>query len=151
MRGQLVSIRMMLGFFAGFIAVLIFQQVVVALSYGLHFSSSAPYSADLTLPLGVPYVWALAFWGGVFGVILGGIDRHFPAGPRLWRSAALFGAVAPTALQWILTLALPHRPLGGTWTIGNIVTPFVANALWGIGTEMILSGLSVAWRIDVPD
>ncbi len=142
---------MMLGFFAGFIAVLIFQQPVVALLYGLHATSSAPYSADLTLPLGVPYVWALAFWGGVFGVVLGGIDGRFPAGAGLWRSVALYGAFVPTALQWILTLALPHRPLGGNWTVGNIITPFLANAVWGMGAEAILSGLSAAWRMDVPD
>ncbi len=138
---------MLLGFFAGFIAVLVFQQPVLALLYGLHFALRAPYSTEMTLPLGVPYVWALAFWGGVWGVVLGGIDNQFPPGSRFWATVALYGAIVPTVLQWILVLALRHQPLGGAWTVGTILSPFIINAFWGVGAEIILAALSVAWRI----
>ncbi len=139
---------MLLGFFAGFIAVLVFQQPVLALLYALGFTPQAPYSYVMTLPLGVPYVWARAFWGGVFGIILGGIDAGFPSGARFWQTVAIYGAVAPTVLEWILTLVLRHQPLGGVWTVGTIVCPFIFNAAWGIGAELFLTVLSVAWRID---
>ncbi len=146
MHDEYVSVRMMLGFFAGFIAVLLFQQPVLALLYALGFTSRAPYSTVLTLPLGVPYVWALAFWGGVWGIVLGGIDNRFAAGPRFWRAIAIYGAIVPTALQWIMVLALRHQPLGGTWSVGNIVSPFLMNAVWGIGTEAILIAMWTVWR-----
>ncbi len=149
MREEITSIRMLLGFFAGFIAVLAFQQPPFALFHALGFTSQAAYSGDMTLPLGVPYVWAEAFWGGVFGIILGGIDNRFPSGARFWRAVTIYGAVAPTVLEWILTLALRHAPLGGVWTIGNVLTPFIANAAWGVGAEAILSALFLAWRIDL--
>ncbi len=149
MRDEIQSIRMLLGFFAGFVAVLLFQQPVLALLHGLRITPQAPYSNVTTLPLGVPYVWARAFWGGVFGVILAGIDNRFPAGAGLWKWAAIFGALAPTALEWILTLALRHQPLGGIWTIGTIVSPLLINAAWGVGAEAILSVISVRWRVDL--
>lgn len=139
---------MLLGFFAGMAAVLVFQQPVLALLHALRFTPQAPYSYDLTLPMGVPYVWARAFWGGVFGIILGGIDDRFPSGVAFWRAVALYGAIAPTALEWILVLALRHEPLGGVWTIGTILCPFIFNAAWGIGAELFLAVLSVLWRID---
>lgn len=151
MREELIPVRMMLGFFAGFIAVFTFQQPVLALLFALHLTTGAAYSTDLTLPLGIPYVWALACWGGVWGVVLGGIDHRFPPGARFWRAVALFGAIVPTAQQWIVALALPHQPLGGDATIGNIISPFVMNAAWGLGTEAILNGIFAVWRMDVPD
>ena len=148
MREEIPSIRMLLGFFAGFVAVLVFQQPVLALLHALRFTPQASYSNAMTLPLGVPYVWARAFWGGVFGVILAGIDDRFPSGARLWQAVAIYGAIAPTALEWILVLALRHQPLGGVWTAGTIVAPFLFNAAWGIGAELFLAALSVLWRID---
>ncbi len=148
MRDEVPSIRMLLGFFAGFVAVLIFQQPVLALFFGLGFTTQAPYSYVTTLPMGMPYIWVRAFYGGVFGVVLGGLDQGFIARDRLWRSVAIYGAIAPTALEWVLSLALPHQPLGGAWTIGNIVTPFIINAAWGVGAELLLLLMSVLWRID---
>ncbi len=139
---------MLLGFFAGFIAVLVFQQPVLALLHALGITPQAPYSNVMTLPLGVPYLWARAFWGGVFGIILGAIDDRFPSGAAFWGRVAIYGAVAPTALEWILSLVLRHQPLGGVWTVGTIVSPFVFNAAWGIGAELVLAVLSVLWRID---
>lgn len=103
----------------------------------------------MTLPLGVPYVWARAFWGGVFGIVLAGIDDRLAAGVGRWKGAAILGAVGPTLLEWILTLALRHQPLGGAWTVGTIVSPFLFNAGWGVGAEAIVSVLSLLWRLDI--
>ncbi len=150
MRPPLIPIRMILGFFAGFIAVLIFQQPVLALLYALHFAARPAYSSAMTMPMGVPYVWSLAFWGGVWGVVLGAVDLRFPEGGRFWEAVAVYGAIVPTIFEWFLELAIVHRPFGGTWTVGVIVTPFIINACWGLGTEAILSVLSIAWRIQPP-
>ncbi len=149
MREEITSVRMMLGFFAGFIAVLVFQQPVLALLHGLHITPQAPYSTEMTLPLGVPYLWARAFWGGVFCVILGGIDYRFPVGLGRFEAAAVYGAVAPTVFEWILTLVLRHQPLGGVWTVGTIISPFIINAVWGVGAEAMLMAMSLLWRLDL--
>ncbi len=150
MRPLLTPIRMLLGFFAGFIAVLVFQQPVLALLYSLHVAARPAYSSAMTMPMGVPYVWSEAFWGGVWGVVLGALDSRWAAGGRLWQPVVVYSAVVPTLFEWFLQLAIVHGPFGGAWTLGVIVTPFIINACWGLGTEVVLSGLDVAWRLQEP-
>ncbi len=148
MEDDLTPFRMMLGFFAGFIGVLVAQQPLLALLYALHVAARAPYSTEMTMPMGRPYVWSMAFWGGVWGILLGMFHNRWREGPHFWRDVALFGAIVPTAFSWITTLVMTHHPFGGHWAVGVVLTPFMINAVWALATEVILAGLWIAWRVE---
>src|SRR5258708_36827653 len=57
-------------FIAGFASTLIFHQGVLALLHAADASVPAPFSMAATAPLQVPAVISLAFWGGVWAVLL---------------------------------------------------------------------------------
>ena len=69
-----------LGFCAGFLAVLIFHQGVILLMYGGGLVPNPPFPMRPVPPFGVPQVISLAFWGGVWGILIGAIAsaRRFP-------------------------------------------------------------------------
>jgi hypothetical protein len=60
--------RILAGFIAGFLAVLVFHQGMVALLHIIGALSHGPYSMQPVPPLGIPHVWDAAFWGGVWGI-----------------------------------------------------------------------------------
>jgi len=67
---------LIVGFLSGAAAVLFFHQGAAALLHAAGFTPRAPYSFAATQPWGVPLVWSLAFWGGVWGVVLAAAVRR---------------------------------------------------------------------------
>ena len=63
-------------FAAGFISVLVFQMGALAILNALGFTPATPFTATRTWPLGVPQIWSLASWGGVWGVVY--VEKLFP-------------------------------------------------------------------------
>ena len=61
--------RLAFGFLAGFIAVLVFHELMLALLHAVGMTPSAPYNARPLPPFGVPQILSQAFWGGVWGVV----------------------------------------------------------------------------------
>jgi len=57
-------------FIAGFVSTLVFHQGVLWLLYTGGFSPRAPWNMTPVPPLNAPAVISLAFWGGVWGVVL---------------------------------------------------------------------------------
>lgn len=128
---------MISGFIAGFLATLIFHQLTLALLWVLQVAPFAPFSMVPTSPFGIPVVFSLAFWGGVWGILYGLIDNHFPTGAGYWLSAFLFGAIFPSLVALMVVLPLKGRPMGGGWHPGLLVTAFLINGAWGAGTGLI--------------
>src|SRR5881227_3139520 len=64
---------LIVGFIAGALAVIVFHQSALAVLHALQLSRSAPYSFSPTAPLGIPQLWSLAFWGGVWGIVLAAV------------------------------------------------------------------------------
>src|SRR5262245_28853075 len=84
-------------FAAGFISVLVFQAGTNAILYALGWVPNPPFGANsyaATKPFGVPAVWSFAFWGGVWGIVFGLVEKHFPRGLLYYVCAFLFGAIA---------------------------------------------------------
>ncbi|MGA3118611.1 MAG: hypothetical protein ABSF90_29815 [Syntrophobacteraceae bacterium] len=131
------STRSLFGFIAGFLATLIFQQLTwwVLWSVGL-----APFNAFSTAvnAFGVPEVLSHAFWGGIWGVLFAMFDRRFPARSGYWVTAFLFGAVLPSAVGLMVVGPLKGNPMGGGWHLPRLLTAFLSNGAWGIGTGLIL-------------
>ena len=99
---------------------------------------------DATAPFGIPVVWSLAFWGGVWGVLLAA-SRARVHGAAFIIAATLFGAVLPTLVAWLVVAPLKGQPLphGMALSIG----PFV-NAAWGLGTGIGLALFGQRWHTE---
>jgi hypothetical protein len=133
--------RLLFGFIAGFLATLIFHQLTVALLWSMGMASFAPFSMATTHPFGIPAVFSLAFWGGIWGIVFAFVDGAFPRGVGYWLIAFLFGAILPSAVALLVVLPLKGRPMGGGWHAPLLVTAFLVNGLWGIGAGVFLKFL----------
>ena len=130
--------RMLAGFIAGFLATLVFHQLTLVLLRAVSLAPLVPFSMQPTSPFGVPAVFSLAFWGGVWGIIYVFVHRRFPDGGGYWVSAFLFGAVFPSLVALMVILPLKGKPMGGGWQPALLITAFLINGAWGIGTGLFL-------------
>src|SRR5688500_16269569 len=129
---------LIVGFIAGALSVLLFHQGAAALLQALSLTPHAPYSLQPTAPFGVPQLWSLAFWGGVWGVLLAAALARLH-GAAFIVGAALFGAVLPTLVAWFVVAPLKGQPLAaGFAPLAMFIGPIV-NAAWGLGTGIGLA------------
>src|SRR5437899_3751416 len=105
--------RLALGFVAGFLATITFQQIGIWALHTVGMIGATPWATTPTAPFGVPAVISLSFWGGVWRILFVLIERllaRFPGG--YWVGAAVFGAIAPTLVLMLRLSPLNGRPLG---------------------------------------
>jgi hypothetical protein len=136
--------RLWSGFVAGFLATLIFHQLLLVVLWSARVAPFGPFQMAATKPFGVPAVFSLAFWGGIWGLIYVLLELRFPAGKGYWAAAFLFGAIFPTLVALLVVLPLKGRPLGGGRHAALLVTAFLINGAWGIGTATILKTMAPA-------
>lgn len=135
--------RVVCGFAAAVISVLIFHQGMWALLHFLGlpgYEMPAPFPIDGIPPWGVPRLISLCFWGGVWGALYGAVcrDPSWKTGLLLGIAAALFGLFVVAALK--------GRPTGGGWVLANWVRSLLINGSWGIGTGLMLGQYYAANR-----
>src|SRR3954470_15918031 len=130
--GANLSRWLIVGFIAGAAAVLLFHQSAAALLHALQLTPRAPFSFTPTQPLGVPLLWSLAFWGGVWGVILAALLARLD-GARLIVAATVFGAIAPTLVAWFVVAPLKGQPVAAGWAPAAMAIGPIVNAAWGLG------------------
>jgi len=126
------------GFIAGFLSVLIFHQGAVALLHALDITPRAPFSLQPTRPLGVPVITSIAFWGGVWGVLLAATFARLD-GARLIVAATIFGAVFPTVVAWFIVAPLKGQPVAAGFAPAAMMIGPIVNAAWGLGTGIGLA------------
>src|SRR6266704_1779344 len=61
--------------------------------------------------------WSFAFWGGIWGLVYGLVERYFPEGPLYFVAAFLFGAILPVAVLWFVVFPLKGRPIANDWQL----------------------------------
>jgi hypothetical protein len=138
--------RLIIAFAAGFFAVLTFHQPALALLHHAGITPIAAYPMGPTAPFGIPRVFSLALWGGVWALPLALVLTWVPR-PAFWPAAALFGALGPSLVNWLVVLPLKGAPMGGGWHPAGIVTALVINGAWGLGTAFIWRGtMALAFR-----
>ena len=134
--------RFLFAFISGFIAVLVFHQGMLTFLHSAGFTPRAPFPMDPTKPFGVPVVWSLAFWGGVWGFVFAIFDRRFAKGASYWLLAIIFGAVGPSLVAWFIVAAIKGQPLAGGWKVSAMITGLLVNGAWGLGTALFLRAFS---------
>jgi hypothetical protein len=132
--------RIILAFIAGFLATLIFHQGALAIMHELGWTDRAAYRMTSTKPFGVPAVFSLSFWGGVWGILLA---LFLGTRKTNWYLRALiFGALLPTAVAFFIVAPLKGQPIAAGWDPKLIVGALVLNGLWGLGTALIYRSLA---------
>jgi hypothetical protein len=126
------------GFFAGAVSVLVFHQGAVGLMNVLGMTERAPFSMQSTQPFGVPQLWSLAFWGGVWGVLFAALLRRLD-GAALVAAALVLGATLPTLVAWFLVAPLKGQPMAAGFVPMAMAVGVIVNAAWGLGTGLGLA------------
>jgi hypothetical protein len=121
-------------FVAGALAVPLFHQVVLAALNAAGWIARAPFAMTPTKPFGVPQVVSLAFWGGVWGILLGLILARRVA-TSYWLLALILGAILPTLVAAFVVAPLKGLPSGGN--VKLLVVGLLVNGAWGLGTAAI--------------
>jgi hypothetical protein len=85
-------------------------------------------------PFGVPSVISLAFWGGVWGIIM---IAAIAKARAFYVVATVFGAVLPTLVAAFVIAPLRHMPLPGGSPAKLLAVGLIVNGAWGLGTALL--------------
>jgi hypothetical protein len=134
-----VSARwLVVGFVSGALSVVLFHQGAAALLHALELTPRAPYSMAATAPFGIPQLWSIALWGGVWGVLLAAALVRL-RGAALIAAAVVFGAVLPTLVAWFVVAPLKGQPVAAGFVPAAMLIGPIVNAAWGLGTGIGLA------------
>ncbi|HEX6159778.1 MAG TPA: hypothetical protein VF111_06405 [Thermoanaerobaculia bacterium] len=122
-------------FLAGFLATIFFHQPTLFLCKLAGLTPRGPYNMQAVPPFGVPSVISLAFWGGVWGIVLWLVLRRRKP-TTYWTIALLFGAIAPTLVAAFVVMPLKNMARPAGWQFA--VIGLLVNAAWGLGTALFL-------------
>lgn len=120
-------------FVAGFLSTLIFHQGVFALFYLAGIIPRAPFNMTPVAPFGVPSVISLAFFGGLWGILIWKLVEK-DSGKKHWLKSILYGAIGPTAVAFGVVFPLkgiPFMPIG-------IIFGLILNGFWGFGNSLFM-------------
>lgn len=137
------ALLVLIAFASGFLSVLIFHQpmLIVLKAIALAPEKLTPYAMVPTFPLGIPRVLSLAFWGGIWGLVLA-VGVTWTRGLGYWLSGLIIGALGPSLINWFVVLPLKSQPVGGGWAPPGVATALIINGAWGIGTLLLFRLLS---------
>ena len=127
--------RALLAFAAGFTATIFGHQPVLALLHAADFTTRGAYDMAPAPPFGIPSVISLAFWGGIWGIIMIPAIARIRSEGAYFLTAAIFGAILPTLVAAVVSAPLHGKPIPKA-TSGLLITGLSVNAAWGIGTAI---------------
>lgn len=128
----------LIAFVAGFLATLIFHQGLVAIFHATGASPRPAWVRKATPPLGVPEVISLAFWGGVWAMVLLPLLSRWSAGWSYWLAWIVAGAIGPTLVALFVVMPLKGKRMAGGGDPRLVVGALLVNAVWGLGTALLL-------------
>ncbi|HEY2092750.1 MAG TPA: hypothetical protein VGJ81_12745 [Thermoanaerobaculia bacterium] len=126
--------RVFLEFVAGFCGTIFFHQPAVWLLHIAGVTPRTPYVMTQVPPFGVPSVISLAFWGGVWGLILIPAIARIKNEGAYFLAAILFGAIFPTLVAAYILAPIKHQPV--PHTPSNVILGLTVNGAWGLGTAL---------------
>jgi hypothetical protein len=120
-------------FVSGFLATLVFHQGLFALFWLGGIVPMAPFNLSPVPPLGVPAVVSLAFFGGLWGMVLWLILGRL-AGAKFWLGHVIVGAIAPTAVAMLVVFPLKGMDVSAQTWVGGLLL----NGFWGLGVAVFM-------------
>lgn len=120
-------------FIAGFLATLMFHQGVYWLFFAAGAVPHAPFNMTPTDPLGIPQVFSLAFWGGVWAIPIWWLVRRW-TGAKFWTAIIALGATGPSAVAMLIVFPLKGLAVNPTIVVGALIL----NAAWGLGVGLLM-------------
>ncbi len=130
---------LIVGFLTGAASVIVFHQGIGELLHASGIVSRQFYSLTPTRPLGVPQLWSLAFWGGVWGIALAAALVRMNGTASLLFGALIFGAVLPTLVAWFVVAPLKGLPVASGGVATQMMLAVVLNGAWGFGAGIGLA------------
>lgn len=127
--------RVFLAWLAGFLATLIFHQIALWCLHRAGMAPHAPYSMKPMPPFGIPSVISLAFWGGVWGIIMIPLIARIRNDALYYLVAIIFGAILPTLVAGLVVAPLKHQPVPHSPSM--MVLGLIVNGAWGLGTALL--------------
>lgn len=121
------------GFIAGFVSTLVFHQGLLGLMYITHAVPFAPFNMTPTKPFGVPSVISVAFFGGLWGIVIAKMVMNTSGAKNLIRWI-VYGAIGPTVVYMAVV-----SPLKGAHFNPKIIpVGLLLNGVWGLGCYLIM-------------
>lgn len=120
-------------FVSGFLATLIFHQGLFALFYYAGMVPMAPFNLSPVPPFGVPAVLSLAFFGGLWGLVLWAVIGRL-ANLWFWLVSVLLGAIGPTAVAMLVVFPMKDLAVSAQTWVGGLML----NGFWGLGVAVFL-------------
>ncbi|WP_372956658.1 hypothetical protein [Marinobacter sp.] len=118
-------------FISGFLATLVFHQGLFTLFWFAGMAPVAPFNLSPVPPLGVPAVISLAFFGGLWGVVLWAQVGRL-ATPAFWGLMVLLGAAGPTAVAMLFVFPVKEIEVTAQSWVGGLIL----NGFWGLGVAV---------------
>jgi len=142
-----ISMRLFLGFLAGFFAHLVFQGALGGILYAADLVPALPWSLMPVAPLGVPKSLSLGFWAGLWGIAYAVLEPRLTALFGRLPGGLVFGLALPLAAHWFVSLPLKGLGVGGGFHLAAVPIEVAFHAIFGIGVAILLrSGLVLAQR-----
>ena len=130
--------RYLLAFVAGFVSTLVFHQGLLAIFHLTGASPRPAYVMKPVPPFGVPSVISLAFWAGLWAMALLPLLARWNGPWSYWLAWTIAGAILPSVVALFVVMPLKGMPAAGGWNPKIIVGALIVNAVWGLGTALVL-------------
>ncbi len=133
-----LPLRVLVGFLAAALSVLIFHQGVWAILHMANlpgYQMPMPYPMRAVPPLGIPVMLNLCFWGGLYGAVFGMLAPRFTV--PLWLCGLIMGMVA-VLVGFFVVPTIKGTPIGGGWMVNTWVRSILINGVgFGLGLGLI--------------
>ena len=123
------------GFAAGAVSVLVFHQGAWALLHALGVMPP-PFPTAPVPPFGVPRIYDLCFWGGLYGLVFGLLLPVLPA-RGVWLQGVVLGLIAELGAMFLVP-AIKGLPMAFGGALPVIAISTVINATWGLGVGLFI-------------
>ncbi len=131
-------------FIAGFVSTLVIHQGVLWMLYASGLSPRAPWNMTPVPPLNIPAVISLAFWGGVWGILLWILIGASRDG-AYWIKAIAIGALGPSLVAWFVVMPIKGLGPAGGWDPKILIGGLLLNGAWGLGVGLIMRLVPLPW------